>query len=231
MSVTAACSVPGLTTETRNARLAEMETLLAERRAAADRLIARLDDEAAAEGKPGFASWVRTGERIAQARGDDPASARQLMVTEAGEHARWCATCGGDLVPGAGVVRRRVFLGYGIGGGNRWTVAPVCGPWADWWHWDGLATCVTCGRPVVDLARTARRHWRPACCAACARAAANAERRVQHQERACSTCRAGFTPSRADTSHCSSACRQRAYRLRRAEAQPGLSSRGRGVER
>lgn len=217
-AVTPSRSVAGLVADTRNARLEAMTALAAERRAEYARMVARLDAEAAAEGKPGLAAFLGTTERLTERLAPGLETSRRLMITEAAEHARWCAVCGADLAPGAGVVRRRVFLGHGMGGGNRWTVAPVCGPCGDWWDWDGLATCVTCDRPVVDLARTARRHWRPACCLACARAASNVQRRVVHQERACSSCGGGFTPSRADATYCSSPCRQRCYRRRRAEA-------------
>lgn len=216
VSVTAPRPVAG-TADTRNTRLAEMAALLVERREAWRREVTELDRQATAEGKPGLAAFVTAAERMVESRGDD-GSARRLMVSESAEHGRWCALCGADLPPGCGVVRKRVFLGYGIGGGYRWTVAPVCATCAQWWSWEddgSIPPCTTCRRPVVDLARTARRHWRPTCCAACARAAINAERRERRGERACSTCGTGFTPSRADAAYCSSACRQRAYRGRR----------------
>jgi hypothetical protein len=61
---------------------------------------------------------------------------------------------------------------------------------------------------------------RPTCCGSrCERAAAKAQRVAAHaarREKQCSPCGGTFTGTRTDAVYCSPACRQRAYRQRRA---------------
>ena len=103
------------------------------------------------------------------------------------------------------------------------------------WHWKAEGHCVTCGRPVIDTQGPNVRQvkaeygepvpWRftppvVACGEQCRRAEHqhrwNSKVRVEHQERACACCWEPFTPKRADAAYCSAACRQAAYRQRKA---------------
>lgn len=71
--------------------------------------------------------------------------------------------------------------------------------------------CEACGREVL----VAHNRYRERVCSArCQRRVARAK--VDHDERECATCGTAFKPSRADAAYCSSACRQKAYRARRA---------------
>jgi hypothetical protein len=47
-------------------------------------------------------------------------------------------------------------------------------------------------------------------------AALMAQARSRNGSRCCPTCAAEFMPTRADAQHCSGACRQKAYRRRKA---------------
>jgi len=76
--------------------------------------------------------------------------------------------------------------------------------------------CEGCGRL---LGRT--NYWPESTCSdECAQSARNQRRRVARTERRCEECESVFTPPRADTKYCSSACRQKAYRSRVAAEVP-----------
>jgi hypothetical protein len=80
--------------------------------------------------------------------------------------------------------------------------------------------CDSCERPVLNLARLARRYRRSiiACSLACRKRIENARypaKRYGHPtRRPCATCGAPFTPKRSEGLYCSSRCKQRAYRRR-----------------
>jgi DNA-directed RNA polymerase subunit RPC12/RpoP len=79
--------------------------------------------------------------------------------------------------------------------------------------------CGTCGRPVHQ--RRKPRGLNVYCSHRCRWTAANHERAdalAAARATSCTTCGAQFTPPRADGRYCSPACRQRAYRQRRASA-------------
>ena len=86
------------------------------------------------------------------------------------------------------------------------------------------AECEECGRPVVfGLMRRHRRFFCSRCCAnkhnVRPHNARRAERRAAAREGlTCAVCDTTFNPSRSDARYCSAACRQRAYRLRKAGA-------------
>jgi hypothetical protein len=73
------------------------------------------------------------------------------------------------------------------------------------------ARCEGCGRPMVAWFHHARRRW--TCSERCAK---RAQRGRSLTDRECEECGATYTPSRSDARYCSSPCRQRSYRARKA---------------
>ena len=107
-----------------------------------------------------------------------------------------------------------------------------CGDYGDR-QWRKPKPCAGCGRLVANDKRTADPHrftrqWaytgerelaaRVFCSTHCRRSTFRAEAKAKRERkpRKCECCPATFTPSRADSRYCSAACRQRAYRERRA---------------
>jgi hypothetical protein len=87
--------------------------------------------------------------------------------------------------------------------------------------------CEVCGRPVVNTGNHCNywRSYRTYCSYRCAKRAEverARERRRAERERCgdstCADCGEQFTPRRLDSTYCSNACRQRAYRRRKAAA-------------
>jgi hypothetical protein len=76
------------------------------------------------------------------------------------------------------------------------------------------AACEVCGRPIAY--GTWRRSRLDICSSDCWRERVNRRRRVAREPRDCAACGRSFTPTRRDAAYCSSACRQNAYRRRRA---------------
>jgi hypothetical protein len=104
------------------------------------------------------------------------------------------------------------------------TVGHVCTQCRDELDWSPsperiAKQCKHCHRPVFNLARWAyveNKIKHVACCRRCRIALYNAyarRRRTTPDKRVCA-CGKAFTPRRSDAIHCSSACRQRAYRER-----------------
>lgn len=73
--------------------------------------------------------------------------------------------------------------------------------------------CQTCSRPIPDLSRVHLGR-----CGACYMRWWRAGNR--HKHRLCQTCGRTFETTRTDARTCSSACRQRAYRQRKALTAP-----------
>ena len=121
-----------------------------------------------------------------------------------------------------------VSVGYGdywmrkVGG----AIAFFCAECADKTRgWQGASAwheplpCVHCQRTVFhDAARRIPKHV--VCSKECRQAVYYAVVRARRRrpKRDCSTCAEPFQPKRTDALYCSSACRQRAYRLRRDRA-------------
>jgi hypothetical protein len=94
--------------------------------------------------------------------------------------------------------------------------------------WDAPRPCDWCARPLRVATIGARRRRRTFCDYGCqtdyysARQTARvtARRALTRESRPCLVCGTPFTPRRRrDASSCSAACRQRRYRLRRAQAK------------
>lgn len=69
-----------------------------------------------------------------------------------------------------------------------------CGALVSFWNWENITTCSERCSRLVQLER----------------------KRVHHDQRLCDVCLELFTPKRSDARYCSSACRQDAYRKRKA---------------
>jgi hypothetical protein len=130
-----------------------------------------------------------------------------------------CFRCEHTFEPDDIVWRARVRRGR-----HGWTVAPLCDRcrpeprrW-EWWRWARQPLpCETCGRRVMQ--RTPLR-YHTFCSPRCASRYHTARERAVRQQRpildkVCDGCNGSFRATRADTAYCTSACRQRAYRLRR----------------
>jgi hypothetical protein len=162
-------------------------------------------------------------ERIRQVLGvtaDESAAQRRSIIRNAQATCAHCAKCGCTLAPEAPIWRQRMRLGPGFFGGHSDTVAPVCEQCrADWKEFRGAEPCENCGRPVHQQDGQ-RWHLRTFCCSTCERAvrvtAAREQRSDARGTRKCKTCGETFEPTRTDARYCTPACRQRAYRGRKA---------------
>jgi hypothetical protein len=148
-------------------------------------------------------------------------------IRNAARTCKQCAECGRALAANAPVWRARLPLGWGRPGrpgvhpGMRYAIAPVCARCKPRGGFLFLPAqpCITCGRPVHDDDTLLARKW-TICCEACARVARLAAARQRRSEargtRKCDICGETFEPTRTDARFCSSICRQRAYRRRKA---------------
>lgn len=139
------------------------------------------------------------------------------MAYPTGPGAVTCRACSAPIPPDDALV---VCIGYnrGFRSGD-----PVCLNCANSWHlkispgleWrDYLHNCLSCGRIFYGSLR------RLYCCEKCGDRYRQARRRrpkALPQLVRCESCGREFEPSRADGRYCSSACRQRAYRVRLRE--------------
>lgn len=151
---------------------------------------------------------------------DESDTRRRTTIRNAQWNCSQCAKCGDALAPDAPVWRQRVRLGPGFFGGHSDTVAPLCERCrADWKEFRGAEPCENCGRPVHQEYNR-RIYLYTFCCSTCERAVRVAEARERRTDardtRQCRTCGETFEPTRTDARFCSSACRQRAYRRRKA---------------
>ncbi len=132
-----------------------------------------------------------------------------------------------ELVWARDVLLRKVPPAVTHSGNSAWNTASRHVP----------PVCFECGGKRLDgtgkpyrvfekYARWRRRKLWVGLCLACAADARNAAKREHHRQiremirgcrgTGCQSCGASFTPERIDTRYCSPACRQKAYRKRRA---------------
>ncbi len=143
---------------------------------------------------------------------------RYDLAAAAQESAETCGRCGRALASGVAVVIRSMT---GITRG-RWLV-PVCCQCARIRKDASKGhPCDECGRPVI-LELSARRRRGVFCCGRHRRKwfnhYYNEQRKARirpHLEKICEVCGEDFTASRVDAKACSPACKQKAYRRRRA---------------
>lgn len=136
------------------------------------------------------------------------------------EHASsWCSHCQRVFEYGDVVHRKR---GRRTFGEASWALKAICDDCVrekmhpSWWeHRHAPVLCAGgCGVSVS--------HWYyraiTTCSTRCTKRAAEARQRVQRDEHICRQCGETYLPARVDAHYCSSACRQRAYRERKAVA-------------
>ena len=100
---------------------------------------------------------------------------------------------------------------------SHWKLTAICGECVrrdmhpSWWKHRRAG--VPCGGGCGALVS----HWYPGQkITTCSRRCSKLATRVQHDDRTCEVCEETFTPKRKDARFCSSACRQDAYRQRKA---------------
>jgi hypothetical protein len=133
---------------------------------------------------------------------------------------RSCGKCGRQLDPAETVYLVRIGIGYRLGGSFGYWRAPICSGCAPSraLQADVATPCAGCGRGVVYQRSDWRRRWF-ACSERCLWTARNrlrAERLAEARMLDCAVCGERFHPARSDAVTCSPACRQKAYRRRRA---------------
>jgi hypothetical protein len=127
-----------------------------------------------------------------------------------------CARCHHPLGNAAYMVKETVYAGAiaaDLGGYQR-SFVPVCPECATFEELDNQyrqrVVCGGCGRQL----RVPAGRYRWFCDDACRRVAGRRDRR--YKQLICKGCNTSFTSARVDAEFCSGACRQRAYRQRRA---------------
>jgi hypothetical protein len=140
------------------------------------------------------------------------------------EHcAYWCSRCRSEFSEGDVVYRRRA-QGEPSVWGSSWRLEAICDQcvrkdmhptWRE--HRREPVPCAGgCGVLVS--------HWYyeeiTTCSRRCSERVAAERRRVKREARQCEVCDEEFTPARSDARYCSNACRQDAYRKRKANCMP-----------
>ncbi len=158
----------------------------------------------------------------------------QRFAEEAGRTAELCGQCGRAFDEGAAVYfAPKVYVGMAtLVGKPRFQSTAVCegcapkcllerGHDRTGWHMFIDEPCDTCGRQVVS--RTTHGMYRLRrhvfCCARCQWTHHNTvrnERGARDREKVCEVCGEEFTAKRVDAKTCAPACKQKAYRRRRA---------------
>jgi hypothetical protein len=125
-----------------------------------------------------------------------------------------CDRCEHVFQTGDVAYRRRMQLEPDIM--SHWKLMSVCEECVQGWHpswWKHRRAPVPClggcGVLVADWHRWQR-------VTTCSKRCSKLVARVQHDEQACEVCDEMFVPKRADARYCSGACRQDAYRRRKA---------------
>jgi len=144
------------------------------------------------------------------------------LIYNSAKRAEICANCERPIGESELVYRVRVtspsFLMMGAHGSVIAVLCRDCGDKVNRYFLDAKP-CEYCQRPVRNqLSQVFVKHV--VCsnqCRAPIDAAQARERRIQlaaNRKSSCETCHRNFTPKRADTKHCSPACKQKAYRQR-----------------
>jgi hypothetical protein len=150
----------------------------------------------------------------------------------------WCSRCRSEFAEGDVVYRKRGPTGKMAVLGASWKLEAICDDCVrnrlrpSWWeHRRTPVPCAGgCGVLVSHWYCPRARHVRrngysfdvvevPAistCSKRCSDRVEVERRRVEHQPRRCEICDEEFTPKRSDARFCSNACRQDAYRQRKA---------------
>ncbi len=188
----------------REPRVAEMLALLADREAERLRKLA----EAERDGDERCARFLRRCAPSSRLIPEQLAVRQMQRLAE--KHGGWCARCGKDLGPAEQVVVMQI---------EPWGMAPRCvdcaGSCEHWQSPDRKGDCGGCGRLVVLRNPWAWHRTHIYCCARCRDLVYRKLRQPTRKPVTCAGCGVEWTPSRADARFCSSACRQRDYRVRK----------------
>lgn len=126
-----------------------------------------------------------------------------------------CAKCGKAIAPDERITWKRILVPGFLGSDE--VKAPCCDICVgeDPYYLLTSKVCGHCGRPVrLKPRKYQRRFW---CSNRCSQRWYNAHRIPRYKPRViCGCCGSDFKPARRDAAFCSSACRQRAYRQRKA---------------
>lgn len=152
---------------------------------------------------------------------------RRERIRQAERGADVCAECGRELPPGEPISRFPYReLGHTVNGPDWHTVtlAATCLECAKvkarigGLNLNATVTCERCGRVIVCADWEPERYTRPVCSAECRNAIRRTDRKMSRElhKVECQECGELFSPKRSDAVWCSNACRQRAYRKRKA---------------
>ncbi len=138
-------------------------------------------------------------------------------------YAQNCWKCNREFADGDIIYRGRIYVGRGFMGTGRYSIVPLCKACAPKRQYQPAAPCAHCGRHVaLQYDRLFRRHCVCGyeCRASLMIALQKEKRRRERYFKAvtCTQCGETFEPERADSRYCSSPCRQRSYRARKAVA-------------
>ena len=174
------------------------------------------DEREAAERESNPEKWAGLDRLIAAFGGEATPEERETWADRAWHASYWCSFCHKTVFEMGDVVHRRRRSR-----GGSWSLEAYCEACVREWHPSWLASrpepipCAGgCGVLVTDWYG-----WRPTiltCSKRCQERAAEEQRRVERPQRACDVCGNEFVPSRSDARFCKPACRQKAYRERRA---------------
>jgi thymidine kinase len=159
------------------------------------------------------------------------------LAREARATARWCGSCGRELPSQeAAYFGAEVYVGMRPLDWNRvskpricqplYERTVLCGSCAPEWlspDRDDVVTqlCAQCERPMVSRLKLSSLR-RTFCSDSCQQAYRNLlrkEERAEERKKVCEVCGEEFAATRRDTKTCSPACKQKAYRQRKKEAQ------------
>lgn len=173
---------------------------------------------AAAE-KAAADAWMKAFSTAFGDKAPDQVVEARRRALDAYHRGQTCGDCGQQLPPDAPVYRSRRQ--------NFLTIVGTCCVIEGGKYHVLAGPCEQCGRPVyrqrgeragVSGGYGYGRPYRVLCSAACRyRLQGEVRRELRRPEpRPCAVCHETFEPTRSDSIYCSSACRQRAYRARRA---------------
>ncbi len=198
---------------TREERLAQMADVVREGDAARQRYVEELRTAG---------NEKRANRWAIPPRGTMEERADREMQRQSAKHGGWCARCGNTLGAGDVVVVREIepygLAPHCVGCVKARRVSAILASLAaePWEQPDREGDCESCGRWTILRNPWAWNRRYIYCCAECRDRVYRAVRKPKANAHSCDVCGVDFTPARSDSRTCSNACRQRAYRTRKA---------------